>query len=110
MALDHHFKEETNRARVIAASLCLEMRALHTVQAGSCAGAARESGDRWVLPRSMEVQMWKQIVHAMMHGLLRCFWFVLSTTRGHHVFNQFSKTDIEKGEKIYRIQLIAYKL
>lgn len=80
MAFDHHHNQqltaEINRAGVIAATLCLEMRAVHPVQAGSCPGTARDSGDRGVLPGSVEVQMWKQIVHAMMHGF--CFiWYLL---------------------------------
>ena len=44
----------------------VKVRQMHAVQAGSCARAARNTGDCGVLSRSMEVQMWQQVVHAMM--------------------------------------------
>lgn len=38
---------------------------MYTLQAGPRAGAARNTGDRGVLPRGMEMQVWQQVIHAM---------------------------------------------
>lgn len=38
---------------------------MYTLPASPRAGAARDTGDRRVLPRGMEMQVWQQVIHAM---------------------------------------------
>lgn len=45
-------------ARIITTTVHVKVRQVHAMQAGSCAGAARNTGHSGVLSRSMEVQMW----------------------------------------------------
>ena len=50
---------------VVAAAVFVEMRQLYAVQAGARACATRDTSHGWVLPGSLEVQMWQQVVHAV---------------------------------------------
>jgi len=61
-----HGKEVFEWPRVIPTTVHIKVWQVHPMQAGACARASGDSGDCWVLPRSMEVQMWEQVVHAMM--------------------------------------------
>lgn len=57
------------------------MRHLHAVQACSRAGAAWNAGDGGVLPGSMEVQVWQQVVHAMSMNVMFLFLFLYIGTK-----------------------------
>lgn len=114
-----YFKEEIEWTGIIATTLCMEMWEVYPMQADSCARATRESRDCRVLPRSLEVQMWKQIVHAMMCMvficllLARCLFYQLQ--EGYYVINHFSSLDIEKIRKhikawlFYRCNTIPFE-
>lgn len=68
-----YYKEDFRRTRVIAAAVHVKMRQMHAMPADPRGGAARDSGDYGVLPRSLEVQMWKQVVHALViHACIYC--------------------------------------
>lgn len=60
-------EEAVERSGLIPAAMYIEMREMRAVQAGARAGATGHSGHGGVLPGSLEVQMWEQVLHALVN-------------------------------------------